>query len=626
MNNNVRVTETHRSMKLLTRSFLALVIVLALVWARALLMPVSMAILFTCLLNPLVRVFRTRGVGHTSSVLIAVAIAGGVLASTAWLVTRELSSVVANFPEYSHNIREKVRSLKRVGSGNLLHRYDAMIREVANEIQPPPPVDKAAPIQSWWTSILPQNPTQPAETSHLALIPWNAITGYLGSAADVAGMLAFTLVLSFFLLLGQVDLRDRLGLLAGRSNLALTSYALSEASEKISRYLGTVAALNAGLGLVMMAGLYLLNVPFAFLAGFLAGALRFIPYLGPLFGGAFPVILSVACSDGWTTPLCVMGMVLVMELVCNNVIEPLLFGHSTGVSPIALIVSAAFWLLVWGPIGLIMSAPIAVCLVVLGQYVPQLKMLTLILGNGPPLEPELQLYQRLVQDNRPEAIEIVNQHSNSTDSAATLDRLFLPALINARRDELRGLLRPNSFGKIVEQVQELSQNVIQREVTSTADLPAANRCPLTVLGCAGASSADHVVLQMLSSLMAPSCWKFKIASSDSLIGELRELVQQSPPHVIFIASLPPRGMSQAVYLCKRLREANPDIPIIVGRLGRRAIRDSEQVRLIEAGATWIVSTLPDAIRKLNTLRPVLQAKPESLSERESQDDLVSSVI
>lgn len=615
-------SDTHRSLKILTRTIVALSIVFALVWARTLLIPISLAVLFTCLLNPLVRYFRVRGVGHLGSVAIAVIIAGGSFLLTAWLVTREFSSVVANFPEYSHNIREKVRSLKRFGSGTLLHRYDEMIREVANEIQPPPPIDRAAPVQSWWSSILPQTSTQTVEGSQLSSIPWITITGYLGSAADVAGMLAFTFVLTIFLLSGQIEMRDRLALLAGRSNLALTSYALSEASEKISRYLGTVAVLNAGLGLVMMAGLYLLNVPFAFLAGFLAGALRFIPYIGPFFGGAFPVVLSIACSDGWTTPLFVLAMVLVMELVCNNVIEPLLFGHSTGVSPIALIVSAAFWLLVWGPIGLIMSAPIAVCLVVLGQYVHQLRFLTLVLGNSSPLEPDLQLYQRMVQCNRPEAAEIVKQFSEQSDSTKIYDRLLIPVLINARRDDLKGLLREDTFDEIVDHVVELSQDIAKSRATDPMDNLVIHGCVLTVLGCAAMDRADHAVLQMLGFVMFPSRWQLRPTSMESLTGEMRAIVLDNPPDVICIASLPPRGVSHAVYLCKRLREVTPDIPIIVGRFGSKSVRSLDHERLIQAGATSVVTSLQAVTRQLNSMHPILVSKSGAFA---ISDDISAAV-
>jgi predicted PurR-regulated permease PerM len=625
MSNRSVPLDSHRLMRVLVVTIVTTAIVLTLVWAKSLLIPISIAILFTCILSPIVRYFRRRHVGPVVSVFIAMGIAGLLIGLTSWLVTREFSAVVAEFPEYSHSIREKVRALKKVGSGKLLQRYDSMIREVANEIHPPVPVDRSQSVQSWWGSVLNREAPPAADEPQLPQIPWAVLTGYLGSAADVLGMVAFTIVLTVFFLLGQSDLRDRISLLAGRSNLATTSYALSEASEKISRYLGTVALLNTAFGLILMAGLYLLNVPFAFLAGFLAGSLRFIPYLGPCFGGAFPLILSLASSDGWTQPLSVFALVVVLELICNNVVEPILFGQSTGVSPTALVISAAFWLLVWGPIGLILSAPISVCLVVLGQYVRQLRVLTLILGENPPLEPQLQLYQRLVLNDGPEVSRIVQQYSTSHTLQELFDQLFVPVLILARRDHGKGTLLTENYDRIVTQLTELThesarayhdQNVKEQAVTSQTDdhshltelLGQSDRSRLTLLACPALDQVDEAAIHMLRGLLPERHWSLEMTTSHVLASEVIARLEESPPDVIFISSVSPLGISQVIYLCKRLRAAAPEIPIVVGRFTRREDSRRYVDELRSAGASSVATSVHDCVRQLESQRPVVTAQ------------------
>jgi predicted PurR-regulated permease PerM len=282
----------------------------------------------------------------------------------------------------------------------------------------------------------PRIPSEPpAEAVHFQTesAPWLSLTDYLGSAVEVLATLAFALVLLVFFLLGREDLRDRIVLLAGKTRLALTSKALEDITDRVSRYIVMVALVNGGFGVLLTAGLFALQVPYALLWGFLAAALRFIPYIGPWIGAVFPIAMSLAISEGWWQPLAVFGFVMVLELVSNNVVEPLVFGRSTGVSPTALLVSAAFWLYLWGPIGLVLSAPFAVCLVVLGKNVPQLGFLNLLLGDVPALRADVGLYQRLMLGDQDDAAALVLRRMKKSPSEEIYDEMLVPALNHTRR-------------------------------------------------------------------------------------------------------------------------------------------------------------------------------------------------
>jgi predicted PurR-regulated permease PerM len=603
-----------RAVILLAGTMIGLVIVLALIWARPVLIPIAMAVLLTFLLNPLVRTLQHRGLGRLGSVILAVSGAGIILMSMGIMVTNEVASVLAKLPQHTTIIKAKVQSLRRLNSGILIGQFETMIDEISQEIQESPTgktlVLKKPPI------LVPQ-PNASSEavaSSSRASFPWMSLTGYLGSALEVLGTLAFSMILLVFFLLGREDLRDRIVLLAGKARLALTSKALEDVTERITRYILMVALLNGGYGLLMTIGLYFLRVPNAFLWGFLAAGLRFIPYVGPWVGAIFPIVMSLATSDGWSFPLGVFGYIVVLELISNNVIEPMAFGHSTGVSPTALIISAAFWMYLWGPIGLVLSAPIAVCLVVLGKNIAQLNFLNLLLGDGPALRDHVGLYQRLMLGDQQEASALILERMKTSPVEEVYDALLIPSLNYTRRDLQRDYLSDDDQRMIIEGMRKtllvldesahcltaetLSLQILKEQAPALQDLEALAvlRLP-TVLGCPARDDTDDVGLEMLRQLLNPTRFILEVASVDSLVSELVARIAENPPVAICIASLPPGGKSHARYLCKRLREAAPEIQIIVGRWGPNGVSKLDRERLVAAGANSVTTTLLET-RKL----------------------------
>ena len=616
-----------RAVILLSGTVVGLVIVLGLHWGRPVLIPIALAALLTFLLNPLVRILQQRGLGRVLSVMIAVSTVGIVLLGLGGMVTRQVASLLAELPQNTANIKAKAATLRQLSSGPLVEQFERMIDEISQEFQRPAHETPAVLKDG---SILVRVPVEtpsktPAEAVQVRSLstPWLSLTGYLGSAFEVLATLAFALVLLVFFLLGREDMRDRVVLLAGRARLTLTSKALEDVTERISRYIVMVAMLNGGFGVLLTAGLLVLQVPYALLWGFLAAGLRFIPYIGPWVGAVFPIVMSLAISQGWWQPLAVFGYVLALELTSNNAVEPLVLGRSTGVSPTALLISAAFWLFLWGPIGLVLSAPFAVCLVVLGKNIPQLGFLNLLLGDVPALRANVGIYQRLMLGEAHEAARLVVQRMKAAPPEEVYDELLVPALNYAKRDVQRDHLTEEDQQLVLAGMRHTLLVTDELLQTTSASLKeprgltpdvghaissSANK-PARILGCPSEDDTDCEGLEMLRQLLDPAHWDLEVTALETLTSELAARIADDPPAIVCIASLPPGGLSHARYLCKRLRDASPDIEIIVGRWGSQRNSKIDRERLEQAGASFVTTTLLETRQLLESRFLLLECVP-----------------
>jgi hypothetical protein len=456
-------------------------------------------------------------------------------------------------------------------------------------------------------------------------VDWHMLTGPLGSAIEGMAMLAFAGVLLVFFLLDREGLRDRIVLLAGKTRLTLTSKALEDATNRVSRYIGMVAVVNGGFGFLMAAGLFFLGVPYAVLWGCLGALLRFVPYLGPWIAAVFPIVMSLAMSDGWGQPISVFAFLLVLELVTNNIVEPLTFGHTTGVSPTALLISAAFWLFLWGPVGLILSAPFAVTLVVIGKNIPQLRFLYVLLADQPALSDDDGFYQRLLLGDRHQASLLLTSRLRESDPEHVFDQLVMPALMNAKRDQKNGQLDDDEADALLKLLSDLLDTVDPSTTRAVASgggerEEPATRQRLCLLGYAVDGDLDRIALKMLQKLLDPDRWDVEVIPDGTLISEVVAGVAVDPPAVICITSIPPGGIMQARYLCKKLRAVAPDLPLVVGRWGQRRVNQPDRVRLIEAGANYLATTLVETRKWLDARYPVLCQTPSG-SSRKSQQSL-----
>jgi predicted PurR-regulated permease PerM len=611
-----------RAIVLLSGTVVGLVLVIVLIWGRPVLVPIALAGLLTFLLNPVVRFLSRRGVPHIGAVLLAVSITGGVLAAIGTVVTRQVAGVLAEIPQNTANIRAKVKSLRQLGTGPLVESFVRMVDEVGQEFSSPArnPADRPDRVNVGPRADLERSGWNPESTR------WSGLTGVVGSFLEIVATLAFALVLLVFFLLGRDDLRDRIVMLAGGSRLALTSKAVEDIAQRIGRYVAIVGLLNGGFGLVMTAGLLALQVPYALLWGFLAGTLRFIPYIGPWIGAVFPILMSLAAFEGWWTPAMVVGFVLVLELVSNNIAEPLLFGQNTGVSPTALLISAAFWLFLWGPVGLVLSAPFAVCLVVVGKNIPELRFLHLLLGDAPALRAHVGLYQRLMLGDVAEATAMVLDRARSGSMVVVCDELLVPALNCLRRDVRRGHLTSvdeegvlAGIESVLRRTAEIPRVVIAAENATNIESPDTTPpdetesddtvsdssrlfAKVRLLGCPALDDTDRLGLEMLRQNLDPDVWDWECTTVDTLASELAARMATDRPDVVCIGAVPPGGLGHARYLCKRLHDAAPELTIIVGRWGHAQEATLELERLEAAGAGFVSSTIADTLRILESRR------------------------
>jgi hypothetical protein len=449
---------------------------------------------------------------------------------------------------------------------------------------------------------------QPGSSAWLSWLP-----GLLRPLVEALGGLALALVLAVFMLLKRENLRNRLIRLVGHGRMTMTTKALDDAGQRISRFLLMQLAINGCFGIALSMGLLLLQVPHALLYGLLAAILRYVPYLGGWITAALLMVLSLAIFPGWGQPLLVLGLIVVLEQVAANVAEPRLFGHSMGVSEVALLVAAAFWAFLWGPVGLVLSSQLTVCLLVLGKYVPQLEFLNVLLGNEPPLDSNVTYYQRLLARDQDEATQLVLAQAKTSPAEQVYDKLLVPALYFVKQDRERDELTEADEEFILratrEIVEDLGEHLAAAAGKASAQAREGTEAPAPprarILGCPGHDEADRLALEMLRQVLDPARWEMEVLSLEMLSAEMVTLAAEKDPAVVCIGALPPGGLAHTRYLCKRLRTRLPQAKIVIGRWGLKGNLEQNQEELREAGADQIETTLLETRDHLNSWLPVL---------------------
>jgi cell division inhibitor SulA len=288
-------------------------------------------------------------------------------------------------------------------------------------------------------------------------------------------------------------------------------------------------------------------------------------------------------------------------------VEPRLFGHSIGVSEVALLVAAAFWAFLWGPIGLVLSSPLTVCLVVLGKYVPRLEFLDVILGDEPSLDAEITYYQRLLARDQDEATQLVLTQTKTFPLEQVYDKLLVPALNYVKQDRARDALTEADEQFVLRATREIVEDLGERRTAVPAaegpKAPASHK--VRILGCPGHDEADALALEMLRQLLDPARWEMEVLSIDMLSAESVAQAGDKEPAVVCIAALPPGGLAHTRYLCKRLRARLPEARIVVGRWGLKDDVEQNREQLAEAGADQVETTLLETRTHLSTWLPVL---------------------
>ena len=548
-------------------------------WAREVLVPVALAVLLTFLLAPLVTLLERRGVPSVPAVVLVVVLALGVVSGVGAMLVTQVVSLGAELPSYKDNIKQKISDLRLLGRSSGLEPVKDTVTRAAGEVERD--VEKTKPPESKQPKPTPVviQPGSGSGLLHLpaALVPW----------LDPLTRAGLVVLLVPFMLLSRHELRNRMVRLVGFSRLAVTTRALDEAGDRVTRYLLTQSLVNATFGTLVGIGLFVVGVPYAMLFGFLGGALRFIPYVGVWIGAGLPIALSMAVFPGWGKALLVLGLFAILELFTSAVLEVLLYARSAGVSEVGLLVAIAFWAWVWGPIGLLLATPLTVCLVVFAKYVPELEFIWIVMGDTPVFSIDVLVYQRLLAMDQDEASDVVERYAAERSAEQVYDEVLLPVLLHAARDHSRGRLDEDEERAVVAAVRELVDELDMPAATPSAG--ALER--IAVFGCPARSEADAVALLMLRDTLAPLGVDVEIGAPGQLSAESVQQVRDRGVGVVVVASVPPGGLAHARYLCKRLRASLPEIRIIVGRWSSPEDAAEMRAALTAAGADTVGTRL-----------------------------------
>jgi predicted PurR-regulated permease PerM len=582
-------------------------------FAKPVLLPLVLAILIGFILAPIVNTLQHWGLGRIWAVLGTVILALTLTGLVGWATAVEVQHLAADLPKHKQEIREKIESLRQM-QGGVFGDLLEMVRELDDTTTTESGGD-AAPVVV----------AARATPSSMAQI-FDMVVPVLEPLA----IAALVVVLVIFMLVNREDLRDRIIGLMGHERLPTTTRVFGDTAQRLSQFLLAQLFVNSVFGLVFALIIWLIGVPFALLWGLLTAVLRFVPYIGIWLAAAFPAILAVALFPDWWHAIVLIVCFLVVDLLTANIVEPLLFGHNTGVSPVALLVAAAVWTWIWGPAGLILSTPITVCLVVLGQHVERFHFVTVLLGGQAPVPPRIGFYQRLLAGDALEARERLAEHALKHGLEKTFDEVVVPALALLRRDRQHDLITAHEEQAMYETVRKVLEHLEASHVRSAeqSDAPAQRAdAPVLAASIAGSASGDasqslispppspsrpsesttpassrvlgcpahhiseELILKMIRMLLKQSGVELQAMSSKVLPSDILAAMHAQSPKAVLITVLPPGGLLQAKYLCESLHENFPDVRIVVGYFGAERRFDRVLTRFRRAGASYVTTSV-----------------------------------
>ena len=521
-------------------------------YAQDFFLPLVLAGLLSFLLSPLVRRLERWHLGRVGAVLTTALMAFVLIGGLTYLITNQFLDLAGSLPKYRDNLISRVSALKLRGD-SLLGRAGRTLTEVTEAMAKPEQTPVAAAPAEPTATATPM-PVKIARTDD------NPIRTLMDLIAPIVGPLGNTvmvIVIVIFMLLAGSDLRDRLIHLLGRSRLRITTQALDEAAMRISRYLRAQLLVNASFGLAVAVGLHFIGVQNAVFWGLLGMVLRFLPYIGAWIAAAFPLALSIAMFESWRQPLLTLGLFVSVEIIVANVIEPWLYGASTEISSLAVVVSAVFWTWLWGGVGLVLATPMTVCLAVAGKYLPDLAFLDMLMGDKPSIAASDRLYQRLLALNSEEAGDIIEQYAAEKTAPAAFDEVVIPALRGIESDFRAGEISEDARAEACRIVREVIS-----ELAPTLTLPATETAPILLLPAY--HEADELAAHMLAQVLAASGIATTVLSSKILASEEVAQAVALAPRIVCISAIPPASGIAARALCKRLRAQLPAARIVVG--------------------------------------------------------------
>ena len=590
------------------------VVIAALYFGRVFLIPVALAILLAFVFSPLVHQLERLSLPRVLATILVVTIAVGAVGFVGYLVYHQAITLITDLPNYRTQLAQKIGGIR--SHGGILGKAENEIKAIDRSSKPTTQAASKGPttaqatatgnIEEVKTAITGEPTTQVSVENPLPVrvvsntSPLETLRDYGAQILDPLATTGLVLVFVIFMLINREDLRDRMIRLVGHGRLNLTTQAFDEAGTRISKYLSALAIVNVTYGICVALGLWVIghflghgnSFPNVLIFGILVGVCRFVPYIGIWIGAAIPLLLSFALFPGYSAFFATVGLFVLLELVVSQFVEPYWYGASTGMSALAVLVAAVFWTWLWGPIGLLLSTPLTVCLVVMGKYVPQLQFLDILLGDEPVLEPPVRVYQRLIAEDPEEATDLANEYLDEQPLEQVFDRIMIPALSLAEHDRHRGRLDAERYQAVLQGLRDIVEELADRRRTTLAkekkkagegeaeggDSGAARPgagghgrlpflpegCQINVLCLPARAEADEIVAMMLSQLLQIRGYCATFANSDVLAGEMVDLVEKRNSDLVCISAMPPSAVAHSRYIYKRIRQRREDLRLMIG--------------------------------------------------------------
>lgn len=589
--------QTFKLLKGVAGAILAALIVATLYVGREVFVAIALAILLSFVLAPLVQALEDWRVPRALSVTGVVLLAFLVIFGLGGVIATQVTELAGDLPRYESNMRAKIQSLRGTATtNNPLERAADVLQDLGKELNKPKesPPASASPepraVAGQEAKPIPVEVRQPPPTA------LESIAALISPLLNPLMTTGIVIVFVIFTLLQREDLRNRLIKLAGSHDLQKTTAALDDAARRLSRLLLSQLALNASLGFAVGAGLWFIGIPSAVLWGILTGILRFVPYVGTLVAAVFPLALAVAVDPGWTMLLWAAALFFILEPVAAHMIEPHLYGHSTGLSPLAVVLSATFWTALWGPIGLVLATPLTICLVVMGRHVESLQFLDVMFGNRPPLSPPEIFYQRMLAGDPAEAVDNAEEFLKERPLSAYYDEVALKGLKLAQNDIDRKILdavhlerislavnelveefddhedqkpsppiEPTHDGEDATAVDSLSKDALyDLPILKNEDLAPIWRGEAPVLCVASRTDLDRAAANMLAQLLTKHGLRARVEGAVALSTTNAARLDTAGIALACVSVLDSSSLAHMRYTIRRLRRKLPDTKIIVG--------------------------------------------------------------
>lgn len=546
-------------------------------WTRAVLIPIALAMLLTFVLSPCDRALRRLGLGRVVSVTLLAVLAFSVIGVIGWAISVQGKELANALPGYQANIQRRIKDLP-VGKGTALDKFRATFELLLGDA----PVELSPGGQTARPLVV------TVQGGRFSSGAWALVVPLFQSAFQF--LLVAMLVV--FMLLERDELRNRVIRLLGYSRLSLTTQALDEAGDRVSRYLFTQFIVNACFGAVMGLGLFLLDVPYALLLGFLIVVLRFVPYVGIFVATILAFSVSLATSSNWSQPLAVLALFAVLEPVVALVVEPMLFSQNAGTSKLAMLIAIAFWTWLWGPVGLLLATPLTACLSVITKYVPQLEFIAVLFGDKPMMQASVTYYRRLLAQDLDEAEAVVEEQLRTHAVEHVFDDVFVPALHYAKRDRRLGILGDDELQFVYKSTREIVERIGLPPTDPKTPADAAEPAPkMRILAWPAHDEGDAIALLMLHQMLDPALYEFEIIAAGRRLTDTLHDVEEKLPDLFCIGLLPPGGVSASRRLIKLLRSRIPALGVEVGYWGLPELVRDDCETLLAAGARHCAATL-----------------------------------